>query len=205
MQTARSPRAAIAGFSLLEVLVSIIVLTVGLLGASGMLLAAMRTTSESGNFSSAINLARELSEKTRTNKAISIKTVAADNAYLMDWKSSDATIPGTSTAGTTCISADCTNVQLASWDVNNWVQRVKDTLPGSRVVVCFDSDPWNASTSAYTWTCDTAGRNLVVKLSWTPRQTNSALNDVDAATRPPRVVVQLVPGQSYGSFTPVGF
>ncbi|SET38863.1 type IV pilus modification protein PilV [Variovorax sp. OV084] len=204
MQTARPSRATIAGFSLLEVLVSIIVLTVGLLGASGMLLSAMRTTSESGNFSSAVNLARELSEKTRANKVIAIKTAAADNAYLLDWKSGDTT-PGASTAGTTCISADCTNVQLASWDVNNWVQRVDAALPGSRVKVCLDSDPWDTSSSAYKWACDPAGRNLVVKLSWTPRQTNSALNDNDAATRPPRVVVQLVPGQSYGSYTPVGF
>lgn len=204
MQTARTSRAATAGFSLLEVLVSIIVLTVGLLGASGMLLSAMRTTSESGNFSSAINLARELSEKARANKAVSVKTTATDNAYLVDWKSGDA-IPGTSTAGTTCISSDCTNSQLASWDVNNWVQRVDAVLPGSRVKVCLDSDPWDAGNSAYKWACDPSGRNLVVKLSWTPRQTNSALNDVDSATRPPRVVVQLVPGQSYGSYTPVGF
>ncbi|MDQ0081487.1 type IV pilus assembly protein PilV [Variovorax boronicumulans] len=204
MQTARPMCAAVAGFSLLEVLVSIIVLTVGLLGASGMLLSAMRTTSESGNFSSAINLARELSEKARANKAISIKTTATDNAYLVDWKSGDA-VPGTSTAGTTCISSDCTTAQLASWDVNNWVKRVDAALPGSRVKVCFDSDPWDASTSAYKWTCDPAGRNLVVKLSWTPRQTNSALSDENAATRPPRVVVQLVPGQSYAAYTPVGF
>lgn len=204
MQTARPARAAIAGFSLLEVLVSIIVLTVGLLGASGMLLSAMRTTSESGNFSTAVNLARELSEKARANKTISVKTTSADNAYLVNWKSGD-TVPGSSTAGTTCISSDCTTVQLASWDVNNWVARVDAVLPGSRVKICFDSDPWDASSSAYKWDCDSSGHNLVVKMSWTPRQTNDVLNDSSTANRPPRVVVQLVPGQNYGAYTPVGF
>lgn len=204
MQTARSARAAIAGFSLLEVLVSIIVLTVGLLGASGMLLSAMRTTSESGNFSTAVNLARELSEKARANKAVSVKTTA-DNAYLVaEWKSGD-TVPGASTAGTTCISSNCTNAQLASWDIKNWVERVNTILPGSRVTICFDSDPWDAGNSAYKWSCDSSGRNLVVKIGWTPRQPNDALAESDAARRPPRVVVQLVPGQSYGAYTPVGF
>lgn len=203
MQTDRSARAAIAGFSLLEVLVSIIVLTVGLLGASGMLLSAMRTTSESGNFSTAVNLARELSEKTRANKAVSVKTTS-DNSYLMEWKSGDS-VPGTSTAGATCISSDCTNAQLAAWDIKNWVERVNTALPGSRVTICFDSDPWDTSNSAYKWSCDSSGRNLVLKMSWTPRQTNDALSDASAANRPPRVVVQLVPGQNYGAYTPAGF
>lgn len=202
MYTARPSRASSAGFSLLEVLVSIIVLTIGLLGAGGMLLTAMRSTNESGNFSSALNFARELSEKARVNKTISIKATSADNPYLIDWKAGDAT-PGSGTAGSTCITSACTPAELAGWDVNDWVKRVNDTLPGARVVVCFDSDSWDDEN--YKWDCDSSGHNLVVKLSWTPRQTNAALGDDVAASRPPRVVVQLVPGLNYDGATPVGF
>lgn len=200
--TARRRRAA--GFSLIEVLVSIIVLTVGLLGASGMLLSAMRTTNESGGFSSAVNFARELSEKTRINKGVSIDADATKNKYLVSWKSGD-TLPGTSTPGTTCMSAVCTPAELAAWDINEWMKRVDSALPGARVVVCFDSDAWNSAASEYEWACDATGRNLVVKMSWTPRQTNAVLKDETAATRLPRVVLQLIPGQNYSAYTPPGF
>jgi type IV pilus assembly protein PilV len=200
--TARRSRAD--GFSLIEVLVSIIILTVGLMGASGMLLSAIRTTNESGGFSAAVSLARELSEKTRINKSVSIDTDTTKNTYLVSWKRGDS-LPGTSTPGTTCISAVCTNAELAAWDINEWMKRVNSTLPGARVVVCFDSDSWNSAASEYEWACDSTGRNLVVKMSWTPRQTNAALKDVDAATRLPRVVLQLIPGQNYSAYTPPGF
>lgn len=203
MLTAAPSRSHCQGFSLIEVLVSIIVLTIGLLGASGMLLSAIRTTNESGNFSAAVNFGKELGEKTRVNKAVAIKTTT-DNSYLVDWKAGDS-LPGSSTAGSTCIASVCTPEQLGEWDIHDWVTRVNDVLPGSRIVICFDSTPWNTGTSTYKWDCDSSGRNLVVKISWTPRLTNEALNDVSVANRPPRVVVQLIPGQNYSDFTPVGF
>lgn len=204
MQHAAQSRKRSEGFSLLEVLVSIIVLTVGLLGASGMLLSAIRTTNESGNFTAAVNFARELSEKARVNKAISIKTTEADNPYLISWTNGSA-YPGASTPGTTCMSSACDAATLASWDIRDWTKRLDGTLPGARVVVCFDSDSWSTGDSAYEWACDSTGRNLVVKISWIPRQTNDVLKDASAATRTPRVVVQLIPGQNYSGFTPVGF
>ena len=183
---------------------SIIILTTGLLGASGMLLSAMRTTNESGGFSRAVGFARELSEKTRINKSISTDTDATKNKYLVSWKNGES-YPGTSTAGTTCISSVCDSAALASWDINEWIKRVDAALPGARVVVCFDADSWNSAIPAYEWTCDSTGRNLVVKISWIPRQTNSVLKDDDPATRPPRVVLQLIPGQNYTAYTPPGF
>lgn len=194
-----SSRRAEGGFSLLEVLISIVVLSIGLLGAVGMLLAAVRSTNESGAFTTAVNLVRELSEKARINKNIAARN-NAENAYVVAWARGGA-LP---VAGIACIGADaaCTTKRLAAWDVRTWLERVDATLPEARVAVCFDDKPFADDGSA-TWSCSKTGRNLVVKLGWTPRIPTEAEKDV--VKRPPRVVMQLIPGQGYDDFTPKSF
>lgn len=190
------------GFSLLEVLISIIVLSIGLLGAVGMLLAAVRSTNESGSFTTAVNLVRELSEKARINKNIAARN-NAKNAYVVDdWRSGSA-LPGNGT-DTACIgaAAACKDADLAAWDVRTWLERVDATLPEARVAVCFDDNP-PAKDGHYAWPCSKTGRNLVVKLGWTPRIPTE--DEKDQANRPPRVVMQLIPGQDYDDFTPKSF
>lgn len=189
------------GFSLLEVLISIVVLSIGLLGAVGMLMAAVRSTSESGAFTAAVNLVRELSETARINKNVAARNTAG-NAYVVDWKSGGA-LSGNRT-DTACIggAATCAPADLAAWDMRNWLARVDTTLPDARAVVCFDDHAPGADGS-HGWPCSRAGRNLVVKLGWTPRLPTDA--DKDLAQRPPRVVMQLIPGHDYDDFKPEGF
>lgn len=190
-----------AGFSLLEVLVSIIVLSSGLLGAVGMLTNALRSTSESGTFTTAVNLVRELSEKARINKNIAAKN-DDKNAYLVnDWRASEG--PLANTAIEECVGANtCDPRQLAAWDVQGWLQQVS-RLPDARVVVCFDDI--TMKNEADDWMCDKSGRNLVVKLGWTARLLSDEEQKQDADKRPPRVVMQLIPGQDYDGYRPIGF
>jgi type IV pilus assembly protein PilV len=197
-----SSKRAERGFSLLEVLISIVVLGIGLLGAVGMLMAAVRSTNESGSFTTAVNLVRELSEKARINKNIAARN-NDKNAYLVDdWKSGDALpVAGNETA---CIGATaaCMDTDLAAWDVRTWLERVDATLPEARVAVCFDDTP-PGEDGQYAWSCSQVGRNLVVKLGWTPKVLTEG--EKDAAKRPPRVVMQLIPGQAYDDFAPNSF
>jgi len=185
-----------AGFSLVEVLVSIVVLSLGLLGAVGMLTTSVRSTNESGAFTTAVNLARELSEMARINKSVAARNPSIHdghpNPYLIDFKSSDsssAPAPG-------CVSGTkCNPSQLAAWDVHNWKTRVQEELPEGHVVVCFDDALMEEEgDDDFTWECTDDGRNLVVKLGWIPRMGSS---DEMGTTRPPRVVMQLVPGHDY--------
>lgn len=180
-----------AGFSLVEVLVSIVVLSLGLLGTIGMLLASVRTSNESATFTAALNLARDLSEKARMNKGIATRNDAG-NAYLVeDWREEGAS--GTASAGAACVGgAVCSTADLAAWDMNEWQRRIAKALPDARVSVCFDETPWNAMADAYTWTCSKTGRTVVVKLGWTPRAGLGAKADSSSA---PRLVMQLVAGQ----------
>ena len=68
------------GFSLIEVLISIIVLSFGLLGMVGMQSAALQANREARLQSSAAVLARELAEIIRGNKDIGI--LATGNPYV---------------------------------------------------------------------------------------------------------------------------
>lgn len=179
------------GFSLLEVLVSIIVLSIGLLGAVGMLMTSVRSTTESGSFTSAVNLVRELSEKARINKDVSSRNGEANLYVLGDLKGNDALPSRLRDVSCVGVSADCNQADLASWDLYQWIGRVRTTLPHARIAVCFD-DKLVGDDREYTWDCTRAGRNLVVKLGWTPHMGRA---DEMSGNGPPRLVMQLVPGQ----------
>jgi type IV pilus assembly protein PilV len=188
-----STKHSAAGFSLVEVMVSIVVLGVGLLGAIGMLLASVRTSNEAATFTAALNLARELSEKARMNKSVAAKNDAA-NAYLVeDWRAGSAS--GTAPVVANCVAsgAACNAADLAAWDMSEWKRRIASALPDARLSVCFDETPWNAAADGYTWACSKTGNTVVVKLGWTPR-TGS---EKSQSSLPPRLVMQLVAGQAH--------
>lgn len=182
-----------AGFSLIEVLVSIVVLGLGLLGVVGMLLASVRSTTESGSFTAAVNLVSELSEKARTNKNLAARNFDT-NPYLVDLES---THPLPVQEGDKCIGiqAACDEATLAAWDIRQWVQRARSKLPEAHVVVCFDDALVSDDTEdfKYSWDCSGEGRNLVVKLGWVPRMGS----EDEMAQREPRIVMQLMPGHDY--------
>lgn len=173
-----------AGFSLVEVLVSIVVLSVGLLGAMHMLLASVRASHEAAMFTAAVNLIRELSEKARMNTGVPA------NAYLVEsWTEGTAS---QDVAGPGCVAhgVACSPAQWATWDMQEWKRRVASALPDARLSVCVDDAPWNDAAGAYAWACSHAGHNVVVKLGWVPRN--------GAGTTPlqqpaPRIVMQLAP------------
>jgi len=181
------------GFSLIEVLVSIVVLSLGLLGMVGMLLTSVRSTSESASFTEAVNLVRELSEKARINKNVAPRN-ATTNPYLVDLGSTDA-LPG---QGDTCVGIDaaCDEASLAAWDMEQWLSRARRALPQAHVVVCFDDAVVSDESHdfRYVWNCSGQGRNLVVKLGWVPR----IGSEDEMAQREPRIVMQLIPGHDYG-------
>jgi type IV pilus assembly protein PilV len=187
-------RQASTGFSLVEVLVSIAVLSVGLLGSIGMLLTAVRTGKEAATFTAAVNLARDLSEKVRMNPGIAARNDTANTYLVADWTAdagTDATSGGCAGAG-----AACDPESLAAWDMREWKRRVAKALPGARLSVCFDDSPWNASAGEYAWSCSGSGRNVVVKLGWVPHADAADAKHDGKPQRelPPRLVMQLVSG-----------
>ena len=183
-----------AGFSLVEVLVSVAVLSIGLLGAIGMLLAAVRAGKEAATFNAAVGLVRDLSEKVRMNPGVAAGNGAA-NTYLFD-RSAEGAASSAATGGCAAPGATCDAAGLAAWDMDEWIRRVAKALPGARVRVCFDDKPWNAAAGEFAWTCSQSGRSLVAKLGWAPHADASSGRQKGESQRelPPRLVMQLVSG-----------
>lgn len=192
------------GFSLIEILVSIIVLSFGLLGMVGLQAAALKSNRESRVQSSAVRLARELGELMRSNKDIGILT--ASNPYLIDYYNNPATHPDPAdpvalpAATTNCFTGDCstaTKTELAEFEVQDWLTRLNAELPGAKVKVCFDSTPFDGN-GLPQWACSDSGGLAVIKIGWTSSSTNRSNTGAAAfnrATRP-SVVLPVSAGSS---------
>lgn len=180
------------GFSLIEVLVSIFVLTVGVIGAAGMQLTALRTAQQSAFQTRALHLATDMADMMRANVA-QMRLDDSANPYLqVDYLSS----PGSNRSFTgRCYSADshCDAEQLAHFDIAQLLQGIDRDLPGGRVRICRDALPWNAATKRFDWNCalasSTAGAApLVIKIGWQEKHEASQAMQGDTLSTPHMVI-----------------
>lgn len=182
-----------SGFSIIEVLVAIIILSIGMLGAVGMQAAALQSNKEARNQATATTFARELAEKMRGNKSVAIQTTAVNNPYIFD--TTLGATPTVATPSTNCFLNGCPlAADIATWDVADWQARVQTALPTPRVKTCFDQTPFDSSGMPQ-WTCTNTGDIAVLKMSWTKSNTAGTLDFV-ASGALPVVVVPLTAGSS---------
>jgi type IV pilus assembly protein PilV len=187
----------ISGFSLLEVLISIIILSFGLLGMVGLQAAALQANREARLQSSASFLARELAEMMRGNKDVGLLSTA--NPYLGDFTSPLTPTTASYCLNVTGVTACSSNTAIADAQMTEWLSRVASELPGARVRVCVDSAPFDTSGNPQ-WACTASGTGAtsVIKMGWTRGSTNrSASGDaaLDRATTP-AIVLPITPGNS---------
>lgn len=106
------------GSSLIEVLVSLFVLAIGLLGILSMQVKSIQFSQSADTYSRAMNLANDIAERMRTNPK---------NAATYASEATPTTAP--TNCKTTEFAAACSAVDLVKWDLFNWSQTVKNTLP----------------------------------------------------------------------------
>lgn len=102
----RRPRAS-TGFSLIEVMISLVITSIGLLGLAGLILNGLRTSTSAAHRTVAVELAHEMAERMRANR---------DGVAAGAYNSLTAAVadPG-------CIASNCTPAQLAVYDY--WLLR----------------------------------------------------------------------------------
>lgn len=190
------------GFSLLESLIAILVLSFGLLGMVGLQAAALQANREARMQSVAYGLVHELAELMRGNKDVG--TLIDDNPYLGDFSGSplapaqpnDCLNVGDD--GDSCTSASLDDRRaLARAHMTEWLARVDAELPGARVTICFDTAPYTAD-GLPQWTCTGTAKTsdpVFIKIGWTRGSTNRAapasealVRVTDQASRPGLVV-----------------
>lgn len=185
------------GFSLVEVLVSIVVLSFGLLGMVGMQAASLQSNREARVQSSAVLMARELAETIRGNKTEGIK-LSPDNPYLGSFSSPMSAITPSYCLDVATGTTACTaNADIANAEMTEWLTRVDAELPGARVAICFDSAPFDSS-GLPRWACTDTGGVIVIKVGWTRGSTDRSKSGNAALERAtiPSVVIPVTAGST---------
>lgn len=155
------------GFTLLEVLIALLVISIGLLGIAGMQALAINNTSVARVQSLAALQAASLASAMQANEAYWQKTGATTNTSVNGAVLTDATL---NSYTVNCSTTVCNlPVQMAAWDVKQWGQDLAALLPGgSGQIVCTN----NAGTPI---TCS-------ISVNW--QEKNVALNAGPGAALP---------------------
>jgi len=169
------------GFTLIEVLVAVLVLVIGILGAAGAQVASLRARHGSALLSNGVQLAGALADRMRANPA-HLRGGDGANPYLQ--LRYDAAADGAPSAGAACFGAQhCDSAQMAAFDLAETRQALYRGFPGGRVAVCRDLLAAGGS-----WACnDGPGAPIVVKLGWLRRM-------ADGRWQAPPAVVMVVGG-----------
>ena len=136
------------GFTLLEVLVAMVVLSIGLLGLAGLMGASMRNNQSSSQRTQAAWLAYDVIDRMRVNRTAA---VAAANNY-----------------NTPITASTSTSTGLAGTDINDWKATLANALPAgagsvavtaltgaTRVVIRWNDSRGTGGNNAQTVTVDT--------------------------------------------------
>ncbi len=111
-----------AGFSLIEVLITILVLSFGLLGIGGMMMSGVNNSTGSDLASRATHSAGEIMDAMRANSALN---TPGSSKYLIVYKTTLASLSGT---------------EPENIDRHQWLKNIKDSLPGGDGKVERDPD-----------------------------------------------------------------
>lgn len=112
------------GFYLLEVLISMVVIAIGMLGVASMLMVSHKASSSSYLRQQAIQCAYNMIDKMRANRQIAI-----NGGYnVSNLVSSGAPTPPSAPA-VNCVTSTCTSSQIATYDVWYWLTSDVTQLP----------------------------------------------------------------------------
>lgn len=140
------------GFTLIEVMVALVVFSIGLLGVAGLQTAGLRTSHQSYQRTIAVTAARDMADRMRANM-----TGMRNNAY--SFTSAPGSDPG-------CVSAACTYANIANHDAYQWYDSLNKLLPLTSLssVSCTDVntattalDPGSACIISVRWDSERKG------------------------------------------------
>ena len=191
------------GFSLVEVLVAIVVLSFGLLGMVGMQAFALQSNQEARLQGQAAVLARELAEMMRGNKVVGSDPSSTNNFYLGTFTVGSLSMGSNASycSGANTLTPCATPADVAKAEMTDWLNRVNTELPGARVSVCFDDAPYDSSGMPQ-WTCPATGADeiAVIKIGWTRASTDRSQTGAgaieSAASNPPTIIFPVTSGNA---------
>jgi type IV pilus assembly protein PilV len=148
----RKPHARQSGFSLIEVLVALIVMSVGMLGIAVLYVQGMQAGRTSLFRHHAITLAGDVADRIRANPL-------AGAAYAAATGADNGCVAG---------GVDCDADEMAANDIFIWQAEAADSVPNGTVTVAFDGATPPNYTITVSW--DEPGENLNYSITIPVRQ-----------------------------------
>ncbi len=158
--------AAEQGFSLLEILISLVIISIGLLGMAGLQVTSLKQNQSAYMRSQATILAYDIIDRMRAN-AVS----AQDGNYFITSGTVDSDCESTS---------GCTDSEMASHDVARWQARLAEELPSGGGQVCRDTNTEDSTSSDLTkpvcGSSSDADLPVVVYVWWNDERTGTSVS-----------------------------
>ncbi|MDG4553253.1 MAG: type IV pilus modification protein PilV [Candidatus Competibacter sp.] len=152
------------GFTLLEVMVAMVVLSVGLLSLAGLQVVGLRTGHSSYLRTQATIQSYDIIDRMRANE---FGVTGGD--YNQPTQTGSA-----GTEDTNCETVNgCSTASMAAHDLFRWNQAIADVLPGGVGIVCVDSTPEDgdpAASACNIGAVNSATATYAIKIWWTDDQ-----------------------------------
>ena len=149
----------VEGFTLIEVMVSLVILSMGLLGIAKLVLFSAHSNDSAYLRSQATELAYAILDDMRGNRAI---------AMAQGYDVPINTAPGSPGS---CVGSGCTPAAIATYDVNTWLSRLALALPSGTGSV----------TTTTTVAPAAAGTTAVITVQWDDSAAQSVFSTGPAA------------------------
>jgi type IV pilus assembly protein PilV len=134
------------GFTLIEVLVAVVVVSLGMLGIAGTLLTATRSSTSNYLKQQAVQYAYDIVDRMRANDALAIQTAAGANPYVV------ALVLPTASLTPNCEATICNATQMGAFDVWEWQTLLHKNLPSGKGSVAVAAGTGGLATTTVTVT-----------------------------------------------------
>lgn len=139
-----------SGFSLIEGLVVLVIMSIGMLGLAGLQVKGLKSNQNAYLRSQATIMANDMAERIRANSEAvaqeSIKNYSKDTTHAK------------------CLDSGCTGREMLENDIAQWEQQIHSILEDAVAVVCLDSSP-NDGVPADPG-CTNTGNVYAIKIWW---------------------------------------
>ena len=161
-----------SGFSLIEVMIAALVISIGMLGLAGLQLVSMKGSHQSYMRHQAMFLVQDLVERMRANP--NGVRISAPSSYLLDTQSSAPNCAATPTVNCGASGATCNSDDLAVYDIHSVACKMRNSLMNGRIQVA--CQPVVAGVGG----C--ADGRVGIQISWSERELGQETGDTIKAT-----------------------
>lgn len=153
-----------SGLSLVEILVTVLILAVGGLGIASLQLAGLKYSSGSYARTQAVILSDDMANRLKSNRNVALN-LAADGSIGNGSAYEATTFAAPGAIGRDCVTQTCDGDQLATYDIAQWRNEIARTLPAGRGRIRITD----------TATANGTQRQFNIAMRW--RQTATSTND----------------------------